>query len=308
VADDRLHIAAEIRDALAAHRPVVALETSVVAQGLPPPTNLEASRTCAEAVRAAGAVPAFIALLDGQAVVGADERALARLADPDQRVAKAGVGDLAALLMTRRAAGTTVSASVAIAAAAGVRVLATGGIGGVHRVMRGDEGARRDVSADLAEMSRCQVCVVASGPKIVLDVAATAEALETLGVPLVGFGTDEMPAFVVKESGVRLEHRVEKASEVAALLHIHWQALARREGVLLCVPPPSPMPRDTALRALAHALAEAEAEGLSGKAITPFLLRALDRASGGASRAANLKLLENNARVAGEVARELARG
>jgi len=305
--DGVFHVSPEVRDALAIGRPVVALETSVVTQGLPPPANLEAARRCGAAVREAGAIPAFVAVVGGRIVVGAGEGDLARLADPGDRAAKAGVRDLASIVLTGRDAGTTVSATVAIAARMQIRVFATGGIGGVHRAGPGD-GAQRDVSSDLAELSRRAVCVVAAGPKVILDVAATVEELESLCVPVVGYRTSELPAFYVASSGIRLEHRFDDAAAVAALLRVHWQALERPEGVLLCVSPPSPLPAGEVEAALEEALAEARARGLSGKLLTPFLLQALDRATEGGSRAANVALLERNARVAGEVAAALAAG
>jgi pseudouridine-5'-phosphate glycosidase len=301
-----LLIAPEVRDALALGRAVVALETSVVAQGLPPPSNLDAARQCAAAVRVAGAVPAFVALLRGKVVVGASEQDLEGLADPGARAAKAGVRDLAPLLRDRRDAGTTVSASIAIAARVGIRVFATGGIGGVHRAVPSQDGALRDVSSDLMEISRQRVCVVAAGPKVVLDVAATAEELEALGVPVVGFGTSVMPAFYVAQSGVRLEHRVDDAASAATLLRLQWDVLERQQGVLLCVPPPSPLPAEPVEALVAAALAEARSRGLTGKLVTPFLLAALDRTTEGTSRQANVALLERNACVAGQVSVALA--
>ena len=304
--DGGIQVAAEVRDALAIGRAVVAVETSVVAHGLPHPENLEAARRVASAIREAGAVPAFVALLGGRLVVGAGEPELARLADPTVRACKAGVRDLAPLLAARRDAATTVSASVAAAARVGIRVFTTGGIGGVHRSVPAEDGALRDVSSDLVEMSRRQVCVVAAGPKVVLDVAATGEALESLGVPMVGWRTSELPAFYVGASGIRLEHRVEDADAMAQILRLHWQVLERREGVLLCVPPPAPLPPALVEEALRSALAEARARGLGGKLLTPFLLQALDRATEGGSRSANVALLEENARVAGQVAVALA--
>jgi pseudouridine-5'-phosphate glycosidase len=305
--DSVIHVAPEVRDALAIGRPVVALETSVVAHGLPPPANLEAARRCAAAVREAGAAPAFLAVSSGRVVVGAGDELLARLADPALRTAKAGVRDLAAVLQARRDAGTTVSASVAIAARVGIRVFATGGIGGVHRAAP-EDGALRDVSSDLTELARRGVCVVAAGPKVILDVPATAETLESLCVPVIGFRTSELPAFYVAASGVRLEHRVDDAGAAAELLRLHWVVLERREGVLLCVAPPAALPPEQVEAALAVALTEARARKLSGKLLTPFLLQALDRATDGGSRAANVALLEENARVAGQVAAALAAG
>jgi pseudouridine-5'-phosphate glycosidase len=305
--DAPLHIAEEIREGLAAARPVVALETSVVAQGLPPPHNLDAARRCAAAVRAAGALPAAVALLRGRIVVGASETELARLADPASRPAKAAARDLAPLALAGRDAGTTVSATLAVAARVGIRVFATGGIGGVHRVLPGEAPAgASDVSADLAELARRRVCVVSAGPKAILDLPATAEALEALGVPVVGWRTSEMPAFYCDASGVALEHRVEEAAEVARLLELHWGALGREGGLLLFVPPPVPVPRDGVEAAISAALLRARERGVHGKAVTPFLLDAVARATHGRALEANLALLERNASVAGEIAAALA--
>ncbi len=305
--DAPYRLAAEVRDALASGRGVVALETSVVAQGLPPPHNLDAARRCATAVRRAGAVPAAVAVIGGAIVVGASDAELGRLADPGARPAKAAARDLAALVAAGRDAGTTVSATVAVAARAGIRVLATGGIGGVHRLLPGEPpSGASDVSADLAEIARAPVCVVSAGPKAILDVAATAEALETLGVLSVGFGTSVLPAFYCDASGVALEHRVDDAATAARVLRLHWGPLRRTEGVLVLVPPPVPVPREVVEAALAAALADAASRGLRGKAVTPFLLDAVARATGGGARAANVALLERNAAVAGEIAAALA--
>ena len=262
----------EVRQAIA-RGTAVALETSVVAQGLPPPHNLEAARRCARAIRDAGAVPAAVAVIGGRVVVGATEAELQRLAAPALGAAKAGVRDLAALCASGRDAGTTVSATCAVAARAGIRVFATGGIGGVHR--RASPAEPFDVSSDLIELSRRQVCVVCAGPKVILDLPATAEALETLGVPVLGFGTSE---------------------------------LGQGSGVLVCVPPPSPLPRAEVERALSAALGEAAQRKLAGKELTPFLLARLADASGGRTLQSNLDLLENNARRAGEIAVALAAG
>jgi len=305
--DAPIRIADEIREALAAGRPVVALETSVVAQGLPPPHNLEAMRRCAAAVRASGAVPAVVAVVGGQVVVGASDEEVARLADPARRPAKAAARDLAPLALAGRDAGTTVSATVAIAARAGIRVFATGGIGGVHRILPGEPHAgAADVSADLAEIARRRVCVVSAGPKAILDVPATAEALEAIGVLAVGWGTSELPAFFSDGSGVALEHRVEDAAQAARLLSIHWNALGREEGVLVLVPPPLPVAREVVEAAIAVALEAARDRGIRGKAVTPFLLEAVARTTHGRTRESNLALLERNARVAGEIAAALA--
>ena len=305
--DAPIRIAPEVQDALAAGRPVVALETSVVAQGLPPPHNLDAARRCAAAVRSAGAVPAAVAVIGGSIAVGAGDEELARLADPASRPAKAAARDLAPLLLAGRDAGTTVSATVAVAARAGIRVCATGGIGGVHRIPPGEPPAgAADVSADLGEIARRRVCVVSAGPKAILDLPATAEALEALGVLAAGFRTSEMPAFYSDASGVALEHRVEDAGEAARLLSLHWGALGREGGILVLVPPPDPVPRDVVEAAVSAALADARERGVRGKAVTPFLLEAVARATRGRSRQANLALLERNASVAGEIAAALS--
>jgi pseudouridine-5'-phosphate glycosidase len=305
---DRIRIAPEVAAALAVGGPVVALETSVVAHGLPAPDNLEAARRCAAAIRAAGAIPAAIGLLGGEIVVGADEEELARLGDPARRPAKAGARDLAPLLAMEIDAGTTVSATAAIAALVGIRVFATGGLGGVHRLAPGSPArGATDISADLAELARSPVCVVSSGPKAILDLPATAEALETLGVLVLGYRTSELPAFYTEGSGVPLEHRVETPSEAARVLRLHWDGLGRRLGVLLAVAPPAPLPRAEVEAAVADALAAAAGAGVSGPAVTPWVLAAIAEATGGRSRQANLSLLARNATVAAEVAAALSR-
>ncbi|MGZ6125728.1 MAG: pseudouridine-5'-phosphate glycosidase [Myxococcales bacterium] len=298
-----LEVSAEVATALRERRPVVALETSVVAQGLPPPANLEAARRCAAAVRAQGAIPAAVAVIGGRVIVGAREADLERLADPARRPAKAGSRDLAAAVARGLDAGTTVSATCAVAERAGIRVFATGGIGGVHR--RADPSHPFDVSSDLAEIARRRVCVVCAGPKAILDLEATAELLETLAIPVWGYRTSELPAFFTDRSGIPLEHRFDDPASVASALRVHWDGLGAASGVILGVPPPSPLPRAEVEEALAAALREAAARKLPGKQITPFLLSALAQATSGRSQAANLDLLENDARVAAEIAREL---
>jgi pseudouridine-5'-phosphate glycosidase len=293
----------EVLDALRAGAPVVALETSVVAHGLPVPEGAEAARRCARAVRENGAVPAAVAVLAGELVIGASDDEVESLGRPG-KVAKAGARDLAALIAAGGDAGTTVSATCAAAALAGIRVLATGGIGGVHRRVPGD--ASWDVSADLAEMARSPVCVVSSGPKAILDLQATSEALEALGVPVIGWRTGELPAFWSASSGVALAHRVETAEAAACALEIHWMGLRRPTGVLLAVPPPEPMPRHEVEEAVSAAEAGAGRLGVAGPARTPHLLAAVSRLTGGRTLRANLALLEENARVAACVAAALS--
>jgi pseudouridine-5'-phosphate glycosidase len=296
-----IQLAAEVSMALRNRKPVVALETSVVAQGLPPPYNLEAARRCSAAVQREGAVPAAIAIIGGDIIVGAGEAELQRLAEG--RPSKAGARDLAALCAQKKDAGTTVSATCLIAERVGIRVFATGGIGGVHRRLSFEEP--EDVSADLPEIARRRVCVVCAGPKAILDVPATNEALESLGIPVWGFGTSELPGFFTDSTGIALEHSFATAREIAFALQHHWDVLEARSGVVVCVPPPSPIPRREVEEALKSALREAVERRMPGKEVTPFLLSQLAYATGGRSRIANVELLENNARAAAAIAIEL---
>lgn len=301
--DEAIQLSDEVREALSAGRPVVALETSVVAHGLPFPTNLDVARRCQEQVRAAGAVPAVVAVIGGRVTAGLSSDALERLAAPGGRVAKAQARDLAPLAASGRDGATTVSATIAVAALLGIRVMATGGIGGVHRASAGEAPhGVGDVSADLDELAQQPVCVVSSGPKAILDVAATAEALETRGIPVVGWGTSEMPAFYVASAGVSLEHRVEDEGEAARLLRLHWEGLRRRGGALLFVPPPHPVDPEVIEAAVEAGLAAARSQGIRGKPMTPFLLEAVARATSGGAREANVALLVRNAEVAGRLA------
>jgi pseudouridine-5'-phosphate glycosidase len=297
-----LRIGAEVREALAARRPLVALESTVIAHGLPRPTNFETACALEDEVRAAGAVPATIALADGAAVVGADEALLRRLASEDG-VAKVSTRDLAPVLARGGLGATTVAATVEIAALAGIVVFATGGIGGVHR------GAEQsfDVSADLEAIARHPVCVVCAGAKLVLDLAKTLQALETLGVPVVGYGTDEFPAFYVRSSGLRVPHRAGDSAEVARIAR---QQIARGAGMVLAVPlgEAEALDRGEVEREIARALHDAEREGVVGASLTPYLLRALGDATRGRALAANVALLRQNAQVAAGVARALSEG
>jgi pseudouridine-5'-phosphate glycosidase len=296
----KLAVHPEVAAALAARRAVVALESTVIAHGLPRPQNLAAARALEEEVRGLGSTPATIALADGQAVVGADDALLVRLAE-DPAVAKVSLRDLAPVLARRGLGATTVAATVEIAARAGIQVMATGGIGGVHR------GGERsfDESADLEAIARHPVCVVCAGAKLVLDVALTLERLETLGVPVVGYGTAELPAFYVRSSGLPLEHRVDDALAAARVAR---EQLARGAGIVIAVPiaEDDALDRREAEAEVARALQTAERQGVRGAALTPFLLGQLSDATGGRSLAANLSLLRANARVAAQIALALA--
>ena len=296
----KLAVHPEVAAALAARRAVVALESTVIAHGLPRPQNLAAARALEEEVRGLGSTPATIAIADGQAVVGADDGLLTRLAE-EGAVAKVSLRDLAPVLARRGLGATTVAATVEIAARAGISVMATGGIGGVHR------GAERsfDESADLEAIARHPVCVVCAGAKLVLDLALTLERLETLGVPVVGYGTDELPAFYVRSSGLPLAHRVNDALAAARVVR---EQLARGAGIVIAVPieASDALDRREAEAQVARALENAERQAIRGAALTPFLLAQLSDATGGRSLTANLSLLTANARIAAQIALALA--
>ncbi len=297
-----LRIADEVRDALEAGRAVVALESSLIAQGLPVPHNLETALAAEAAVRESGAVPATTAIDAGRLVVGADRALLERLADPQEDIAKAGSRDLGPLLAARRLASTTVSATMRLAHMAGIAVFATGGIGGVHR------GATWsfDVSSDIDELAATPVAVVSSGAKSILDLPATLEMLETRRVPVVGYGVDEMPGFYSIGSGIRLTHRVEGAVEAAEAIRAH-RALPGAGGMLIVQPPPAQLALDSAEVDgwIADGLRDAEASDVRGGAVTPHLLGYIARASGGRALGVNIGLIVSNARTAGGIASAL---
>ncbi|NPD22314.1 pseudouridine-5'-phosphate glycosidase [Corallococcus sp. AB004] len=294
----------EVRRAKDSGQPLVALETSVVAQGLPYPDNLAAARACEEAIRRAGAVPAPIALVDGEVWIGLEDATLRRLAEGKEKLLKVGSRDLAVAVATRASGGTTVSATCELAAAAGIRVFSTGGIGGVHR------GASEhwDISQDIAALSRYPVAVVCAGAKSVLDLPKTMELLETAGVPVIGVGTNELPSFYSRESGLSLEHRADDAEAAARIAHARFEMLGQG-GVLYTVPPPveAALPRNDVELHIASALADADRQGVRGKAVTPFLLGEMAKRTGGKTLKTNLALLENNARFAGALAVAYAR-
>jgi pseudouridine-5'-phosphate glycosidase len=296
-----LSYAPAVAEARVARRPIVALESTLVAHGLPWPDNLAVARELEAAVRAGGATPATIAVIDGRVRIGLEAPALEQLARDGSKLAKAGATDLAVHLSRGTSAATTVSATAALAARAGIRVFATGGIGGVHR---GDSG---DVSHDLIALARTPVAVISAGAKAILDLPRTAELLETLGVLVIGYRTDELPAFYTQHSGVRLEHVAPGPRELAGILRRHWDDLGGG-GVLVCNPIPTAAALDAREieTAIAAALAEAEARGISGKRLTPHLLARVAEVTGGASVRANRALALHNAEVAAELALALA--
>jgi pseudouridine-5'-phosphate glycosidase len=296
---DWISILPGVFDALARGKPVVALESTVITHGLPRPLNLEIARRLEGEVQSAGAVPATIAIVQGQVRVGLDDGSMEALALDPQAI-KASRREIALALARRLTAGTTVAATMAIAHQAGIEVFSTGGIGGVHR---GGEG---DISADLPELCHTPVAVVCSGAKSILDLPRTFEWLETNAVPVIGWQTDELPAFFSRSSGLGLDVRVDTIGELAALIQQHW-LVSPGHAVLVCVPCPAEaaMPQGEVEQAMKKAEAEAGERGVHGKAVTPFLLSRLAELTAGATLQANLALLRSNARVGAELAKAL---
>jgi len=270
---------------------VLALESTIVAHGLPWPDNLDIGRELEAAARDAGAVPATIAVFDGVARIGLSDAQLERLAREAHGFVKAGAADLAVIISRGIDAATTVSATATLAARAGIRVFATGGVGGVHR------GDALDISSDLTTLARTQIAVVSAGAKAILDLPRTLEVLETLGVLVIGYRTDEFPAFYTRHSGLRLEHRCDTVEELARVLEARWAL--DQGGVLIANPIPeeAELPAARIGTAISEALSLAAREGISGKALTPFLLSELARTTGGGSVRANRALALNNVRL-----------
>ena len=298
-----LSVSPEVEKALAAGKPVVALESTIITHGMPYPQNLEMASDVEAVVRANGATPATVAIMDGRLRVGVSGDDLEELARAGGSAAKASRRDVAALLVSGGIAGTTVATTMQIAALAGIRVFATGGIGGVHR---GAESSF-DISADLEELSRTPVAVVCAGAKAILDIPKTLETLETNGVPVLGYRTDDFPAFWTRSSGQPVDHRFDTADELARVIALQFGL--GMGGVLVA----NPIPENHALDAaeiearIAEAIADAERQGVAGKALTPFLLKRIFELTEGRSLVANIALVEHNAAVAAEVAVALSR-
>lgn len=296
----RLHVHPDVAQAIQQRRPVVALESTLIAHGLPWPLNLETARAAEAAILAEGSLPATIAVLDGRPVVGltqAELEGLARCRD----ATKASRRDLAAAVALRFTAATTVAATMVLAAKAGIRLLATGGIGGAHR----DSTHPWDISADIAELSRTPVAVVCAGAKSILDIPRTLELLETAGVPVLGFGTDEFPAFYVQSSGQKITARVDSPRQAADVCLAHWELGGA--GVVLAQPVDRhvALEPETFMSALSLAEREAVGEGVRGKELTPFLLSKLHEITEGQTLRANHSLVIANARLAAQVARSM---
>ena len=296
--DDVFTIAPPVAEAIAVNAPVVALETTAIAHGFPAPRNLEVARALDRTVRTAGALPAFIGVIAGTITVGLETAAVERLAT-GTNVRKVSRRDLAVAVANGRDGATTVAATMICAARAGLTIFATGGIGGVHRGWQQD----LDISADLLELARTKVTVVCSGAKSLLDLPATLELLETLGVPVIGLGTDELPAFFSRESGLVLRQTARSVSEAAAII-ANRRTLGLEGGEVLAVPPPvtTALPQSEVDQWIDLAVAEARAANIRGKSVTPFLLERLAKLSVGRTLTANVALIEHNAVVAAALA------
>lgn len=297
VTDFEIGFGPEVSAALAEGRPVVALESTIVAHGLPRPDNLKVAREIEETVRSAGAVPATIGMVGGRLIAGLDEAQLTRLATSDD-VAKLSARDLAVAAALGRDGATTVAATSAVAAAAGISVFATGGLGGVHR------DAPYDESADLVTLAHTPIAVVCAGVKSILDVGATLERLETLGVAVVGYGTHRFPGFYLTDGGFDLDWSVDAPEQVAAALRARAAQSVHRGALVVANPLPEAEQLDPDLhdRTLADGLAMLEREGVTGKAVTPFLLGHFHESTAGASLAVNVRIILRNADLAARIA------
>jgi len=295
-----LDVAPEIGEALARKHPIVALETTLVTHGFTYPANLGIARRMGQTIRDEGATPASIGILEGQARVGLSDDDLTQLAK-DPNAYKVSRRDLPLVLAQGVNGGTTVAATATLAHRAGIGVFATGGIGGVHR------GHPEDISADLLTLATTPIVVVCAGAKAILDLPRTLEYLETQGVPVIGYGTDEFPAFYSRRSGLGVDASVESPAEVAAMVQART-ALGLSASLLVCVPCPEAdeLPEEETEPVITQAVAEASAEGISGRDVTPFLLARLVEMTGGRSQRANEALLVNNARVAARIAKALS--
>ncbi|MGW2949038.1 pseudouridine-5'-phosphate glycosidase [Streptomyces eurythermus] len=294
----------EVREAIGARRPVVALESTIIAHGLPRPRNLEVALELEEAVRREGAVPATVAVLDGRPRVGLDKEELARVANEDIR--KLGHRDLPLAVAAGASGATTVSATARLAALAGIRVFATGGLGGVHR----EWTVTQDESADLGLLARTRITVVCAGVKSILDVPATLQRLETLGVAVAGYGTNRFPGFYLADSGHPVDWTLDTPEQVAAVMRAQDALHAPESALIVANPVPEAEQLDPALhaRVLADALRACAEQGVTGQAVTPFLLDYLVRHTDGASLRANLAAVRGNVRLAARIATEWAKG
>jgi pseudouridine-5'-phosphate glycosidase len=308
-----LHLSRTVGRALAAGAPIVALESTVITHGLPYPENLRLAQNMERVVGEQGATPATVAILDGKVYIGLNTAQLERLAQ-NKDTRKISVRDFAPAIVQKAIGGTTVAGTLAAAHAAGLQVFATGGIGGVHRQpSTGIElpeipDRSFDISTDLTQLACTPLVVVCAGDKAILDLPATLEMLETLGVPVVGYQTDEFPAFYSRRSGLPVSARADTPEEIAAIARAHWQ-MGFTGAVLVANPPPEDeaLPHEAVDGAIQQALEEAQAQGIRGQGVTPFMLKRVSELTGGDSLRANLALLLNNARLAANIASALSR-
>lgn len=300
-----LSISPEVQQALAQGKPVVALESTIISHGMPYPQNVETALRVEQTIRDHGAVPATIAIIGGKLKAGCTPEEIEYLGKKGQAVTKASRRDLPVLIARQADGATTVATTMIIAAMAGIRVFATGGIGGVHR---GAE-TTMDISADLEELAQTPVMVICAGAKSILDLGLTLEYLETKGVPVIGYGTEELPAFYTRQSGFRVDYRIDTPEELAATFRAKLD-MGLQGGMLVTNPIPEAysMPADVINKAIDEAIAEANRLGIHGKETTPFLLAKVKDLTGGDSLAANIQLVLNNARLAAHTAAALVRG
>ena len=299
-----LKISQEVQEALASGKAVVALESTIISHGMPYPQNVETALKVEEEVRKSGAVPATIAIIDGVPTVGCSKEEIEKLGKAGLTVTKVSRRDMPIVVAKKLNGATTVAGTMILASMAGVKIFATGGVGGVHR------GAERtmDISADLDELSKTDVCVVCAGAKSILDLNLTMEYLETKGVDVIGYGTDERPAFFTRKSGIKLGYRMDSAEEIARTLHAKSE-MGLQGGMLVTNPIPEEYSMDEKVigEAIDKAVKEAEDRGIKGKDITPFLLDKIQKITGGNSLASNIELVLNNARLASEIAVQLSK-
>jgi pseudouridine-5'-phosphate glycosidase len=292
-----IKLSAEVEAALKAGKPIVALESTIISHGLPRPSNLEVALECERIVRHAGAVPATIALLDGKILVGLERAELEAIANRDD-ISKASIRDLAIIVAQGKSAATTVAATAHIAALAGIHIFATGGLGGVHR------GANEsfDESADLTALANVDMTMICAGVKSILDVPATLERLETLAITLVGYKTNAFPGFYLTDSGFTLEHRVDSPAEIAAIIKARKSVGTLTKALVVANPVEKEMDKSRHDEILASGLAKAEKEGITGKAVTPFLLEHFHTTSKGESLAINTEIIKANCLLAAQIA------
>ena len=299
-----LNISKEVQQALRDNRPVVALESTIISHGMPYPQNVQTARAVEQIVREAGCVPATVAVIDGALTVGCTNDEIELLGKRGTAVAKVSRRDFPIVVAQKQLGATTVAGTMYACKLAGISVFATGGIGGAHRKSE----TTMDISADLDELQQTDVAVVCAGAKSILDIGLTLECLETRGVPVIGYQTDEMPAFYTPCSGYKVDYRLDTAKEIAEAYHAKQQ-LGLHGGMLVVNPIPAEYAMDQAYidRNINEALAEADALGIGGKKVTPFLLDKIQRLTGGQSLAANIQLVYNNVRLACEIAKELCK-